>query len=80
MKDPCLFIQGQLSFQYLPCNFYFHFQVAWGYNTFKSKWLMLIKTFCESIITEPMTHVELVVTEPMIFNDPIVTELVTPIE
>jgi hypothetical protein len=30
MKDPCLFIQGQLSFQYVvPCNFYFHLQVAW---------------------------------------------------
>jgi hypothetical protein len=41
---------------------------------------MLIKTFCESIITEPMTHVELVVTEPMIFNDLIVIELVTPVE
>ncbi len=28
VKNPCLLIQGQLSFQYLPCNFNFHIQVV----------------------------------------------------
>jgi hypothetical protein len=80
VKDPCFFIQGQLSFQYLPCNFYFHFQVAWGYNAFKNKWLVLTKTLCELVVTKLVTHVKPVLIELVILVEPVVNELVTHVE
>jgi hypothetical protein len=51
MKDPCLFIQGELSFQDVPCDFYFHLQVAWVIMLSKASDLLGIEI-------EPTTNLE----------------------